>query len=168
MRKPVSAARGVGQLTRESDQLADGRAVPLEQFDDLRQLRPASGSGATSGRGPDRLIGRTVRGQRLRPRSIFRIDELRHSAIAVSLAFFRPARRTKDDDRRKSILPSAWGAARRKKRLGWIRCSPCLWGENLRIVERIFEVNQRCVRGSVYCVLIDSGGHNERLSCEVL
>src|ERR1700722_8542753 len=78
------------------------------------------------------------------------------------------ASRTKDDDRRKPIRPSAWGAGRAKKRPGRIRFSPCLRGENLRILERIFEVNQRCVRESVYCVLIDNGGHNERLSCEVL
>jgi hypothetical protein len=54
-----------------------------------------------------------------------------------------------------------------EKQPGRIRFSPCLRGENLRILERIFEVNQGCVRESVYCVLIDSGGHNERLSGEI-
>src|SRR5262249_32021703 len=49
-----------------------------------------------------------------------------------------------------------------------IRFSPSLRDENLRSLERIFEVNQRCVRELVYCVLMESGGHNERLSCEIL
>ena len=78
------------------------------------------------------------------------------------------ARRTKDDDKRKPILPSVWGAARRKKRPERIRLSPCLRGENLRILERSFEVNQRNVSRSVYCLLIDNGGHNERLSRKIL
>ena len=44
-------ARGVRKPPRRIDQFVDGRAaIPLKQFDDLRELRPAARSGGARGR----------------------------------------------------------------------------------------------------------------------
>ena len=44
-------ARSVRKPPRRIDQLVNGRpAIPLKQFDDLRQLRPAARSGGARGR----------------------------------------------------------------------------------------------------------------------
>ncbi len=58
-------ARSVRKPSRRIDQLVNGRAtIPSKQFDDLRQLRPAAGSGGARGRSRIRSCRGRIWGRR--------------------------------------------------------------------------------------------------------